>query len=93
MTSADLCTHAGITYRQLDHWARQGYLGERAQRNTGSGYERHWTGTEATKVRRMALLVRAGVGPAAAAVLADQNQHSLTDGRLVLTVEFREAAS
>jgi hypothetical protein len=92
VTSNDLCTHAGISYRQLDHWARKGYLGHAAQAHVGTGYTRDWTYTETAKVERMALLVKAGMGPAAAARIADTDQTALTCGRLVLAIEFRKAS-
>lgn len=95
MNSADLCARTGVTYRQLDHWARKGYLGATAQDTHGSGNARDWTLPEAAKVERMALLVRAGMSPASAAHWAHTDpagERSIRAGRLVLAIAFREAS-
>lgn len=58
-----------ITYRQLDHWVRRGYL--RPTGGTcGSGYMRDWTDAEIRVARRMGRLVAAGFRTAAAAGIA-----------------------
>lgn len=57
-----------MTYRQLDHWVRRGYLHPRG--GEGSGHHRKWPPDEVEVGVRMAVLVRSGYLPAAAARLA-----------------------
>ena len=59
----------GVTYRQLDYWAREGYLHPETPAS-GPGYQRAWPSTERAVAIRLARLVRAGVRPATAATLA-----------------------
>lgn len=68
LSSAEACAAASITYRQLDHWARQGHLGE--HRLPGSGHVRTWTEADADHLCLMAALVRSGFLPEAASRLA-----------------------
>lgn len=51
---------AGITYRQLDYWARMGYLRPTGN-GRGSGYWRKWPYEERRIAVVMARLVNAGV--------------------------------
>lgn len=55
----------GITYRQLDHWVRAGYLKPEREQE-GSGYWRHWPEEERRVGREMGQLVQAGLIPAVA---------------------------
>lgn len=64
----DVTAAAGITYRQLDHWCRKGYL--RTANDTGSGSQRAFTRTELDVARLMGVLVAVGVHPAAAETVA-----------------------
>ena len=65
---ADLMS-AGMTYRQLDHWTRRGYL--RADEPTpGSGHRRTWPPREVEVARTMARLVAAGMSPRQASEVA-----------------------
>ena len=59
----------GITYRQLDHWARQGYL-RPVNGFSGSGRDREWPLAEAEIARRMVRLVAAGLSVEQAARFA-----------------------
>ena len=59
MTLPDL-TVIGVTYRQLDHWTRAGYLHDDRTR-PGSGHHRTWSDTELQVAERMGRLVRAGL--------------------------------
>lgn len=62
-----------LTYRQLDWWARQGYLGEAAQVLTGSGHQRHYTPEEVLQARHMAHLCNVlGVSPETAARMGSE---------------------
>jgi DNA-binding transcriptional MerR regulator len=70
LTSADITFEAGITYRQLDHWVRRGYLRpEHVGKNrygSSSGYSRYWTREELDVARVMGRLTAAGLTPTAA---------------------------
>jgi hypothetical protein len=58
----------GVTYRQLDYWARQGYLRPSASR--GSGVSRLWPRAEVKVAWTMSRLVAAGIPPSVAARVA-----------------------
>jgi DNA-binding transcriptional MerR regulator len=60
MMAPDVLRQAGITYRQLDHWSRIGYL-KPSNPDCGSGRRRDFPMAEVTVARRMALLVNAGL--------------------------------
>lgn len=64
--SATMCAkRAGITYRQLDFWTRSGYI-TMTRSAAGSGSQRVFSESEVAVVKRLAMLVRAGVSPLAA---------------------------
>lgn len=50
---------AGLTYRQVDHWCKRGYL-QPVRRGTGSGYPRRWPPVEITIGLRIVELVEEG---------------------------------
>lgn len=56
-TSPQVCHLADVTYRQLDHWCRQGYLPEH---QPGAGSQRRFDATELDTVRLVAHLIAAG---------------------------------
>ena len=89
--SPDAVRLAGITYRQLDYWTRQGWLcpGVNFQ---GSGSNREWPPGEIEIARRMGLLVAAGFRPEHAAALARpcEGRHQLAPG---VWLEFGPALS
>lgn len=58
---------ANITYRQLDHWIRQGYV---AATTMGTGYPREMEHAEVRVVVLMAHLVASGLTVATAADIA-----------------------
>jgi DNA-binding transcriptional MerR regulator len=58
---------AGITYRQLDHWTRKGYLSAVAK---GSGAPRDWEDDAVFIATDMARLVEAGLTVEVAAIVA-----------------------
>lgn len=64
MNTTELVQETGATFRQLDFWARQGYL--RPVGGEGSGRLRDWPGDEVRVAKVMTRLVQAGVLPAAA---------------------------
>ena len=59
----ELAERTGATYRQVDHWARRGYLRVNSR---GHGVLRHWSDEEIRVATVMARLVAAGLTPAAA---------------------------
>lgn len=62
--TAPVCAkQAGITYRQLDHWIRKGYLPGSAP---GSGVSRTFSMEERDYIIRLARLVKAGIDVAVA---------------------------
>lgn len=69
-----LCERIGVTFRQLDFWARSGWLRPQRQASrygrTGSGRPRLWDAAEIEIARRMGILTRAGIPPSRAAVFA-----------------------
>lgn len=68
MNSMSAAEQAGITYRQLDHWIRRGYIKGALP---GSGVQRDLNGHEVDVLRIMADLVGVvGMKPAAAAPVA-----------------------
>jgi hypothetical protein len=62
---ANLRPVPGVTYRQIDHWARRGFL-RPEQPVPGSGFVREWPETELRVAEAMGRLVRAGLPPALA---------------------------
>lgn len=70
MTSAEiLAANPWMTYRQLDHWCRRGWVRPETA-NPGSGKPREFTRSEVRVIKRMALLVARGTAPSVAAGLA-----------------------
>jgi len=67
MNSLTAAEQAGITYRQMDHWIRRGYI---AASCPGSGHEREITERQAAIAKHMGELTKAGMKPAAAAQYA-----------------------
>lgn len=84
-TSHDVAQAAGISYRQLDHWCRRGYL---HPDHPGSyGVARHWTVDEVAVLVDMAQLVRLGFTARAAARLArDGGERAAVAAALVAAV-------
>ena len=67
----------GITYRQLDHWCKEGYL----RPETGAGSQRVWPETEIRIGRMMSRLVAIGFTPGQASGYA---RSSIVDGATML---------
>ena len=63
----------GPTYRQLDHWVRQGYL--RPEGKTGTGNRRSWSTRERRVALIMSRLVAAGLTPQLAVRVARAKVH------------------
>jgi DNA-binding transcriptional MerR regulator len=66
----------GVSYRQIDFWARCGYL-RPANAQPGSGVSRLWTAAEAEVARTMGRLVTAGFTPKLAHRVARARQTRL----------------
>lgn len=48
-TSHEAAKEAGVTYRQLDYWVRQGYVVS-AKEAAGSGTQRRWTDEDVARL-------------------------------------------
>lgn len=70
----------GLTYRQLDHWTRRGWL--RPAHIGGTGNARVWSAAELQIADLMRRLTRAGLTPEVAAKAARSHQ----EGRLLVTI-------
>lgn len=71
--ATELCHRAGITYRQLDFWTRQGHVHPLPRpRRAGSGWPRYYATDEAAALVLMARLVDDGLQPRPAAAHARQ---------------------
>ncbi len=86
LVSADIAWEAGITYRQLDHWVRQGYLKpghvQRKKRKGGSGSPRIWPLSELETAKIMGRLAKAGLPLEMAHCIArsGQSRHEIAPG-------------
>lgn len=69
LVGAALARTVPASERQLDYWARSGYL-RPDNPDPGSGRSRQWSAEELAVAQRMARLVSAGFVPAAAAEYA-----------------------
>jgi hypothetical protein len=67
--TADVLAVSGVTYRQLDYWARAGYLRPVNERS-GSGVHRDWPDLEVAITVLMSRLIEAGMTVPAASVIA-----------------------
>jgi DNA-binding transcriptional MerR regulator len=69
LSAVDVVAQARISYRQLDHWAKCGYLTPDRE-GKGSGVRREWPVAELEIARRMGVLTAAGIRVGQAAVFA-----------------------
>lgn len=76
-------TVVGVTYRQLNHWVKAGWL--RPDGPGGSGHWRAWPVAELEIARTMGALTRAGLPLAMAHDLARHGVRTVADGRMILT--------
>ena len=98
LTTFEASAESGASVRQLDHWARVGYLPAEPRKAESKGYPRQWTLEAVEKARILAGVsrLRGGLLAAVAARLADAERASLpleirrTDGTHVLTVTISE---
>lgn len=68
---SDVVQEAGLSVRQAQHWIAKGWIPGTPER-VGSGHYRYLTDDQVFHLAVMADLVRMGVAPAKASVLADQ---------------------
>ena len=72
----ELRVRAGISYRQLDHWIRRGYVpGVDA---VGQGHTREFTACAERRIVLLGRLTRAGFTPLRAVQIAQGLEHSDT---------------
>ena len=94
LTTFEASAESGASVRQLDHWARVGYLPAEPRKAESKGYPRQWSleAVEKAKILASVSRLRGGLLAAVAARLADTEQATLpleirrTDGAHVLTV-------
>lgn len=83
LSSPQVVQQTGITYRELDHWARKGHISprlipgqgkrrhpDRDPNTPGSGHSRRWMPEEVAIIGTMVRLSRAGIPPALASRIA-----------------------
>jgi DNA-binding transcriptional MerR regulator len=51
-TSAEVCAMTGASYRQVDYWARHGFIAGQAT-GPGTGRQRRWTADQVETVARL----------------------------------------
>lgn len=62
LTTPEVARHCRVSYKQVEHWVRVGYL-HIADARPGSGTKRQWSPAEVRVAEVFAALVHAGVGP------------------------------
>lgn len=60
VSTRDLCTLTGITYRQADYWVRMGYLDTIGDGSPGQGHPRSHPASEVFVADGLAQVLRAG---------------------------------
>lgn len=68
MKTPVVCNLTGASFRQIDLWARKGYVTPSIVATRGTGHRREWSTEDAVRVAVMVELVSAGMDPAAAAL-------------------------
>ena len=54
LSSREVCERAGVTYRQLDNWARRGYVTPSLLEASGCGTARRWAPGDVARVLELA---------------------------------------
>ncbi len=70
ITSSGLMKQTGLTFRQVDHWCRQGYLKPLNREVESQGFRREFPSSELRVALMMRDLMACGFSVAAAAKLA-----------------------
>lgn len=78
LTSTQVCAAAGLTYRNLDYWTRQGYAHPHVAAR-GTGTQRRWSRQEAEILARMATWRDAGCSLAMAREMAERGARIVYD--------------
>jgi len=73
-TAEQVCKATGLTYRQLDHWVRQGYV-DLPNARPGSGMPRTFTDHQLDRFGVIKALTDAGFRTSAAAIVAHNCPH------------------
>lgn len=84
--TSEILARTGITYRQLDHWTRRGWL-HPDHPLKGCGSRREWTNNEIEVAARMAQLVKAGLTPKTAADVARKGGEVWLTPRIKLMID------
>jgi len=82
VSTRELCTLTGITYRQADYWVRQGYL--LASGGGGSGIKRFHDLSEVRVAAGLAQLLRAGCWSAEQAAVSIRSLPPEENGTILL---------
>jgi len=88
----DWAEEAGLSYRKLDYWTRQGWL-RPLQEYAGPGFPRSWPENERAIALLMGRLVDAGVTPATAALAARRFEAMRGRGGALVRLEIAEGIS
>jgi DNA-binding transcriptional MerR regulator len=83
-----VCNLVGITYRQLDYWARTGLMVPSVQEATGSGSRRRYSYRDVVQLKVIKQLLEAGISLRAARraveCIRDSNGAELSECSLVM---------
>lgn len=86
LTTQQLCSLTGLTFRQLDHWCKQKYVSPDPRPSGATqGTPRTFSGEQMRIVKRMASLVGCGFTPSAASRLATGDQKLMMQVDLTLS--------
>lgn len=86
----EVCRLAGVTYRQLDYWDRQGIASPTVRPAGGSGTQRVYSALDIRRLRLVARLARCGVTPGFFAGLTDREVADECARLAAVAVEARE---
>lgn len=84
-TAAEVIGLAGVTYRQLDYWARNGHLRPSIAEASGSGSQRLYSSWDVTAAKALGRLSALGFRPGSATEALPETLTALLDR---LTVEL-----
>lgn len=94
ITSHEIVRRTGLSFRQIDHWCRAGYLRPAERHSESQGVPREFPDAELGAALRMRDLVGCGFTVAAAAKLARGDRDALAKVDLVLAaVRFSAGAT
>jgi DNA-binding transcriptional MerR regulator len=80
-----VCKIVGITYRQLDYWARTGFIEPSVRRAEGSGTQRLYSFDDVVRLRVVKRLLDTGVGlPKVRLAIEELRSHGHSAGEVTL---------